>query len=240
MINVLHLYYDILNLYGENANTRCIYNELNRSKVKVSVDFKSINDNIDFTKYDIIYIGSGSEDNIKIVSKDILRYKDELKKYIESDKFLILTGNAMDLFGKFIETKDEKLDTLGIFDYYSKYITESNFKNASTDRIVGECSSTCKLIKEKLIGFQNRCDQVFDVSNNLFETDIKYSNDGTNAKEGFTYKNVYATHLIGPLLIRNPYFADYILNNLCKCKDLKYIIEDTTLKKAYKKYLENF
>ena len=45
MINVLHLYYDLLNLYGENANTRCIKEELTRSNIKVKVDLKSINDN---------------------------------------------------------------------------------------------------------------------------------------------------------------------------------------------------
>ena len=42
MINVLHLYYDLLNLYGENANTRCIKEELTRSNIKVKVDLKSI------------------------------------------------------------------------------------------------------------------------------------------------------------------------------------------------------
>ena len=41
MINILHLYYDILNLYGENANPRAIVNELKRSKI-VTPRFMSI------------------------------------------------------------------------------------------------------------------------------------------------------------------------------------------------------
>lgn len=240
MINVLHLYYDILNLYGENANSRCIINELNRSKIKVNIDFKSINDKIDFLKYDLIYIGSGSEDNLELALIDILKYKDTLKEYIDSNKFIIMTGNSMDLFGKYIKTKYKTLDALNIFDYYTEYISESNFKNASTDRIVGEIKATTKLIKEKIIGFQNRCDQVFNIKNNLFTIDTKFSNDGTNNKEGFKYNNVYATHIIGPLLIRNPYLTDYILKELCNSKKLKFKIEETTSKQAYKKYLENF
>ena len=71
MINVLHLYYDLLNLYGENANTRCIKEELTRSNIKVKVDLKSINDKIDFEKYDIIYIGSGSEESLELALEDI-------------------------------------------------------------------------------------------------------------------------------------------------------------------------
>ena len=37
MINVLHLYYDLLNLYGENANTRCIVHNLKLNKIKVKI-----------------------------------------------------------------------------------------------------------------------------------------------------------------------------------------------------------
>ena len=240
MINVLHLYYDLLNLYGENANTRCIKEELTRSNIKVKVDLKSINDKIDFEKYDIIYIGSGSEESLELALEDILKRKDDFKKYIESNKYLILTGNSMDLFGKYIKTKEAKLDALDIFDYYTEYIKEASFKNASSDRIVGEIKGKTNLIKETIIGFQNRCDYVYNIKTPLLEVEEKFSNDGTNNSEGFTYKNVYATHTIGPILIRNPYLTDYILNNVCKSKKLNYKIEKTTSKEAYKKYLENF
>lgn len=240
MINVLHLYYDLLNLYGENANTRCIKEELTRSNIKVKVGLKSTNDKIDFEKYDIIYIGSGSEESLELALEDILKRKDDFKKYIESNKYLILTGNSMALFGKYIKTKEAKLDALDIFDYYTEYITEASFKNASSDRIVGEIKGKTKLIKETIIGFQNRCDYIYNVKTPLLEVDEKFSNDGTNNKEGFTYKNVYATHTIGPLLIRNPYLTDCILKSICKTKKLDYKIEKTTAKEAYKKYLENF
>ena len=42
MINILHLYYDLLNLYGENANTRCIKRCLELNKIKANIDLKSI------------------------------------------------------------------------------------------------------------------------------------------------------------------------------------------------------
>ena len=237
MINILHLYYDLLNLYGENANVRCLVNNLKRNNIKVNIDQKSIKDKIDFTKYDIIYIGSGDEASIELANEDILRFKDDLNKYIDAYNYLILTGNSMCLFGKYIKTNEKKIDSLNIFDYYSEYINESKFKNASVDRIVGEVKGTTNLIKEEIIGFQNRCDLVYNVKTPLFKVQEKYSNDNTNNDEGFTYKNVYATHTIGPLLIRNPYFTDYLLNKLCKEKKLKYKIIEDTSKKAYKKYL---
>ena len=239
MINILHLYYDLLNLYGENANTRCIKRCLELNKIKVNIDLKSINDKIDFNKYDLIYIGSGSEEDLLLALDDIKKRRNDLKKYIENNNYLILTGNSMDLFGKYIQT-DKKIDALDIFDYYTKFINESTFENASTDRIVGEVNAKCNLIKEEIIGFQNRCDLNINIKTPLFKLDNKFSNDLENDNEGFTYKNVYATHIIGPLLIRNPYLTDYILSNMCKDKKLNYTKSDELSIKAYNKYLENF
>ena len=240
MINVLHLYYDLLNLYGENANTRCIKRNLELNNIKCKVDLKSINDKINFNDYDLIYIGCGSEENLLLALKDLMNRKKDIKKYIEDNKYLILTGNSMDLFGAYIEHNNDKIDAVNIFDYHTKLINERTFKNASSDRIVGEIKGTTKLIKETIIGFQNRCDINYNVKNPLFKVNEKYSNDLTNQNEGFNYKNVYATHIIGPLLIRNPYLIDYILNKLCNDKKLKYNSKDQTSIKAYKKYLENF
>ena len=237
MINILHLYYDLLNLYGENGNTRCLVYNLERNKIKVKVDLKSLGDKIDFTKYDLIYISSGDEEAIELALIDILKYKKELTKYIEDNKYLILTGNAITLFGSHIKTNKQDLDALNIFDYYTEYIENSKFKNASTDRIVGEVIAETTLIPEKIIGFQNRCDLVFNVKTPLLKTKTKYSNDCESDGEGFTYKNVYATHTIGPLFIRNPYLTDYILEKLCKEKNLKYKKIDDSSKLAYKKYL---
>ena len=240
MINVLHLYYDLLNLYGENANTRCIEHTLKLNNVKTNIDYKSINEEIDFDKYDLIYISQGSEENLLIALNDIKRHKKGLNKFIEDNKYLILTGNAMDLFGKYIEINDEKHTALDIFNYNTKFITKSNFENASVDRIVGQVYGDTKLIDKKIIGFQNRCDLNHNVKTPLFKLDEKFSNDLTNKNEGFTYKNVYATHIIGPLLIRNPFFTDYILSKLCKDKKIKYDKLDEISIKAYEKYLSNF
>ena len=240
MIKLLHLYYDLLNLYGENANTRCIVHSLELNDIKVKVDLKSINDKIDFNEYDIVYIGQGSEDNLLLALKDILKRKKELERFIENDKCLILTGNSMDLFGKYIQINNDKINTLGIFNYHTTFINESTFKNASADRIVGEVRGSTKLIDETIIGFQNRCDLNYNIKTPLFKLDEKFSNDLTNKNEGFTYKNVYATHIIGPLLIRNPYLTDYILKKVCESKKIKYKVSDELSIKAYKKYLSNF
>ena len=68
-IKLLHLYYDILNIYGENGNMRALVKALEYQGLKVNVDFKTIDDEINFNDYDFIYIGSGLDESIDILLK---------------------------------------------------------------------------------------------------------------------------------------------------------------------------
>ena len=54
-INILHLYYDLLNLYGENGNIKALKKHLEEQNVKVNIEFLTLNDKIDFKRYDFVY-----------------------------------------------------------------------------------------------------------------------------------------------------------------------------------------
>ena len=60
--------------------------------------------------------------------------------------------------------------------------------------------------------------------------------------EGYNYKNVYATYMIGPLFIRNPYLTDYFVKKIILEKDPEFevkITRNTPEYKAYKKHFDN-
>ena len=112
-MKIAYLYYDFLNLYGESGNIKIISNILKYNKIKHDILYLSLDDNLEFDKYDLVYIGSGTEDNLLIALKHLSKYKNDIKKYIEDNKFMLVTGNSVDMFGKKIE--DNK--ALNIFDY---------------------------------------------------------------------------------------------------------------------------
>jgi len=47
-INILHLYYDLMNLYGESGNVKAVMKSLKNQKIKVVLDELSIKDDINF------------------------------------------------------------------------------------------------------------------------------------------------------------------------------------------------
>ena len=226
MIKVLHLYYDLLNLYGEQGNILALKRAFKNQNVEIEVDYLSVQDKIDFKKYDLVYLGSGSAENLLIALEDIKRHKKELKKYIESKKVLLATGNSYLLFGQ----KINNLDALGIFDYYA----------ASSEKMAKE--SLMELYQEKdVIGFQNREFIVNNKRNNLFKVKEGLCDNLKSEYEGYHEYNFYGTFVIGPLLIRNPHFTNILVKEIMEKNNLIYHeYEDKILVDAYNQYIKNF
>lgn len=220
-IKIAHLYYDLMNYYGEQGNVLALKTAIEYAGFKVNVKTLSVDDEIDFEKYDIFYMGMGTKRNQEIVRKDILKYKDKIENVINK-KMFIMTGNSYELFGKKIDDKK----CLGVF----------NFESKTTDRIVGEQIFKSDIIKETIIGFQNRFSSNNIKDDYLFEVIKGTGNDSESKVEGIHKNNFFGTYLLGPILIRNPYFKDALL---------KYIgIDKVNTKlvdyKEYHEYLKNF
>lgn len=226
MIKILHLYYDLLNLYGEQGNILALKRAFKNQNVEIEVDYLSVQDKIDFKKYDLVYLGSGSTENLLIALEDIKRHKKELKKYIESKKVLLATGNSYLLFGQ----KINNLDALGIFDYYA----------ASSEKMAHE--SLMELYQEKdIIGFQNREFMVNNKKNHLFKVKEGLCDNLKSEYEGYHEYNFYGTFVIGPLLIRNPHFTNILVKEIMEKNNLIYHeYEDKILVDAYNQYIKNF
>lgn len=232
-IKIAHLYYDLMNLYGENGNIRYLKKKLEDQDLDVKVYFLTVDDEIDFSKYDIYYIGTGSENNQKIVLNDLNRYKDNINEAINNGKYFLTTGNALELFGKEIWNEETRISCLDIFPYVA---------NDDGVRIVGEQLYSSDLIDERIVGFQNRNCTLNNVSNTIFNV-INGTGYNINTKsEGFRYNNFIGTYLLGPILVRNPYLTDYLIKDIFSKLDIDYKkpnYNDTDYK-AYNEYMKNF
>lgn len=213
-IRVAHLYYDLMNLYGEIGNLKVIEYQLKKQKINVTIDKLSLNDKIEFEKYDLIYIGSGTKKSTLLVLEDLKKYKQQVKEYIENNKFMLVTGNSINVFSK----KIGDTEALNIFDFNISY---------SNARLVGD------VILDNIIGFQNRDTLIENNNNPIFN----------NSEIGIHYKNFYGTYIIGPLLIKNPNFSQKFIKNLIisKKNDFKFRKFDFEIdKKASKSYVETY
>lgn len=235
MIRIAHLYYDLMNLYGDNGNIKAIKYQLENQGIKTIIDFLTVGDSIDFDKYDLIYIGPGTYDNQKIVLKDLIKYQKNIMKFIDDNKFIIATGNALEFFGKNIKPLNgKKTKALNIFEFESEEIDL---------RLVGETVATCNSLKKEVIGFQNQNSIITKLKNPWFKLTKGIGSNVNSNIEGINYKNFYGTYMIGPILVRNSELLELICKKLVlqKNKDFKFKSFNVTLEnKAYNEYIKNY
>lgn len=203
-VKILYLYYDLMNLYGENGNIRVLERHLREQGLEVTVEKKSVGDDIDFSQYAFIYAGSGTERNQKIALSHLCRYKEQIKAAAESGTVLLFTGNAFEMLGKSITAGNGVVyDGIGISDF-------TTVEHSDT-RYTGDVIATFDPLDTPLVGFINKCSEIVDVPQTLFQVVMGFGNSANDKNEGWHYKNIFGTHLIGPILVKNPHFMTYII-----------------------------
>ena len=207
-MKILHLYHDIMNLYGEYANVAAMQRMLEKNEVSCEVDRLSVNDTLQLMDYDFIYVGSGTESNQKYILEHLKAYKEDLKAYVEAGKMLLMTGNSFEIMGKEItDAKGKKYDGLQLFDFT---VTEQERSRNTADAIF-----SLEGQEQPLVGFVNKCSTISGIETPLFQVKMGLGDEAKGGTEGIRYQNFYGTHLTGPILIKNPYFLLNLATDLC-------------------------
>ena len=202
-MKILHLYYDIMNLYGEYANVSAMERILSNSGIECTVDRLTIGDSAVLSEYDFIYIGSGTERNQKVVLDDFSSYRAQLREYVGNGKAALLTGNAFEMLGATIEdAQGNRFEGLRLFDFKTK--------EQSKTRNTADAIFEADFLSRPLVGFINKCSETEGVKAPLFKVKMGLGNKDGDATEGVRKENLFGTHLTGPVLIKNPYFLEYL------------------------------
>lgn len=210
-IHIVHLYPDLLNLYGDKGNIECLRKRLEWRGIDASV-IACTNQarEIDFANTDIIFVGGGSDRDQELVCELLLEKQKELKEYVENDGVLIAVCGGYQLLGNYYKTADKKIKGLGILDIE----TDSEPK-----RLIGNIVLESPNFSQKIVGFENHAGRTnIHGYQPLGKVLYGHGNDGTSGCEGVVYKNVTATYLHGPLLPKNPMLCDDILARALKKK----------------------
>ena len=207
-IRILHIFPELLSLYGEYGNISVLRHFLEKNGCTVHCDSFE-NGTLSTDGYDLIYIGSGTEANIREAIKRLMPHKDTLQNAINNGQLFLATGNSMAVFGKSITKEKEETPALGIF----SFTTEESEK-----RFIGDVL-TKELFGGKVIGFVNTSFVYNGITSPLFELILnkELGNDKNTPYDGFTEKNFHATQLTGPLTVKNPHIL---------CHFIKLITDD--------------
>lgn len=218
-IQLLHLYPDLMNLYGEYANVAALRRSLERQGAEVAVRTGTLYEDIDFSGADFLYMGAGTESAQLTALEDLRRYEGAIRAALERDAVVLATGNAMELFGRSITGPDGAEHAgLGLFPFRTTV--------SGTERIQGDCLAAGAATGQVAVGFVNKASQTTGVAHPLFRMEHGPGNDAGTAEDGVWEGTFYGTHLIGPLLVKNPHINRYFTELLCQRAGLPYQPQD--------------
>ena len=241
-IKILYLYPDMLNLYGDRGNIQALQYRIEKRGMTANIDYYYLGGEAPgFSNYDIVFSGGGADKEQILVAKDMMQYKEAIKKAIDEGVFFLLVCGSYQLFGKYYKgVEGEIIPGLEIFDYYTEAIPDRS------KRCIGDIVIQTELNgkRTKVIGYENHSGQTNEVKNTFGQVIYGQGNSFGASEEGFMIKNVIATYIHGTLLSKNPDITDYMIQYALERKYQETIelepLDDTFEEKAREQLLEKF
>lgn len=223
------LFPEFCNLYGDISNMKYLKKCLpNANFIETAFDEEPC---FAKEKVNFIYLGPMTENMQEKVITKLKPYKERIEELIEENVIFLITGNAIEIFGEYIENEDgSKIEALGVFDIYAK----RDMLHRHNSIFIGKWDNI------DIVGFKSQF--TFAYGNNEEDYFAKVEKGiGLNKEsklEGIMKNNFIGTYLIGPILILNPLFTKKLLEKMgVKEKSLAF---EEDLKVAYNQRLEEF
>jgi CobQ-like glutamine amidotransferase family enzyme len=218
VINICHLYPDLLNLYGDRGNVIALKRRAQWRDITVNVHNVSLGDTFAPENYDIIFLGGGQDYEQGIAQEDILKQKgSEIKNAINHGKVFLCICGGYQLMGNYYKAWDgRETEYLGALNLWTI---------GGKERLIGDMIFECDFLKSgqgdgKVVGFENHSGRTYlgPEVQPLGKVLKGHGNNGEDNHEGAVYKNVYCSYSHGSLLPKNPALADHLLALALKSK----------------------
>ncbi len=206
------MYYDLLELYGDRGNIKVLEQVLEQNNINVEIDKITLNDEVDISNHDIIFLGGGSDHAQRLLYSDLIGRKDQIIKAMDNGAFVLTICGGYQMFGQYyIDATGEKIEGLGIYDYYSE---------GGTNRCIGNVIAKTEINNNEitLVGFENHGGQTKNIDTPFAEIVSGNGNEFGSKYEGFMRDNFIGTYLHGPLLPKNPEIAKHVIEYVLEKK----------------------
>lgn len=211
VLNICHLYPDVLNLYGDRGNIIALQKRALWRGIAVNLLNITQGDEFVPEEYDIVFLGGGQDSELEIIQQDLLKHKgNSIKRAIEQGKVFLCICGGYQLLGNFYKTWDGKeIECLGALNIWT-----IGGRKRLTGNLVFECNflGNCRP-RNLVVGFENHSGKTYlgPEVKPLGKLLMGNGNNGQDGYEGAVYKNVYCSYSHGSLLPKNPALTDHLL-----------------------------
>ncbi|MCL1912436.1 MAG: hypothetical protein FWG10_00790 [Eubacteriaceae bacterium] len=205
-VNVAYMYPDILSLHGDRGNIWALMNVAGKMGLELSIArYDSPNDKVPFDKIDLMVFSPGELASSLFLAKDAYGGAQAYKEYIDSGNTMLAIGSAIGIFAGEVVRKNGVYEGMGVID-------------ATMEELQTPYSNDAVLMTDtfgydmEIVGGQI---QIASIKLGAGEKPLGISRYGfgndKNGMEGIRKLNFFFTNFLGPVLVKNPWFAEEIL-----------------------------
>jgi CobQ-like glutamine amidotransferase family enzyme len=207
-IVVGHLYPDYLNIYADRGNIAVLAQRAAWRGHELDVRAVSTGDAVQPGEHDLLYIGGGQDREQALVAEDLEAKVDGIRTAVAGGGAVLAVCGGYQLLGRsYRDLHGANLQGIGLFPLETV---------AGETRMIGDVLLECELepgVRRTLAGFENHAGRtkLDQGAEPLGRVVAGFGNDGESGWEGCRMGRAVGTYLHGPLLPRNPWFADWVI-----------------------------
>ncbi len=207
-LRVAHLYPEYLNIYADRGNIAVLVRRAAWRGLSLDVRGIGVGDGLEPGSFDLLYVGGGQDREQALIAPDLASRGPALAEAVAEGAAVLAVCGGYQLLGRgYRDQAGDMLPGAGVFGHETV---------AGDRRMIGDVLLECELEPGRprtVAGFENHAGRT------LLDPDAAplgrvvagFGNDGESGHEGCHLGNAIGTYLHGPLLPRNPWLADWLL-----------------------------
>lgn len=201
------MYPELLNIYADRGNVAVLRRRAQWRGLELDVQAVDRGQPIP-QETNLVYIGGGQDRDQLLIADDVAARHNELEWYVEGGGSVLAVCGGYQLLGRFYrDTNGRELPGAAVFPLTT---------DAGPTRLIGDVLLECTFAggePRSVAGFENHAGRTrLDAgAEPLGRVVHGFGNDGETGGEGCRRMAAIGTYLHGPLLPRNPWLADWLL-----------------------------
>lgn len=224
-LNIGYFYPYDLNLYGDRGNIEILASRAAARKINTELFYISSAQTLTssfMANINLVFMGGGPDSGQKAIFNDLLTEKGPfLRDYIENGGVGLYICGSYQLLGHYYKPAiGDEIPGLGIFDLYTQHF--GNHKPRCIGNVAAQINKklatnpifqAVNKLDTGLVGFENHGGRTYlrDKSQAFATIQKGHGNNSEDHTEGYHYKNSFGSYFHGPILSKNPHFADYLI-----------------------------
>ena len=202
-INVVRIHNELLGTYGDRGNAEVL--EFRGRYLGITANILDVTYKDSIPTNGDIYLLGGAEDAAQILSLEALKRDEEtINLVLERGAVFLAVCAGFQILGNSFYADGKEFKGLGLLDVDSI---------PGDKRYVGDIKTEFTGMDFDLTGFENHAGKTVLGPNATPLGRVKVGNGNGDGKfDGAISGNIFGTYLHGPILARNPEFADLLLN----------------------------